>query len=617
MNRGGNPAAESLSPEHRAMLEGSGIAEDVIAARGYRTVRSFQELMLLGFVPHQSNVPGLLVPIYGPDGSISSHQYRPDRPRQNKAGKPVKYETPTGAKNRLDIPPTMRAKLADPGIPLWITEGVKKADVMASRGHLCAALPGVWCWKTKNEHGGSVVIGDLHQIPLKGRTCFVAYDSDAVEKVGVRKAEEGFAAFLRANGANVRIVRVPSGPNREKQGLDDFLVAGGTVEELLERTAEPEAEEVQGLELVRLSDVEAEDVEWLWYPYLPLGKLSLLMGRQGEAKSWVTHAIAAAVTRGWALPGGKSTEPGNVLICTAEDGAGDTLRPRLEALGADLDRVFVFTGFMTLAGGGLNALMREAERLQAKLIVLDPIQAFIGAEVDAHRANEIRPILQGLIGIAQACKCSVLGLGHTTKGAKDGHAVHALLGSTDYTAAARSVLLQGKDPEASRDAEALTIGGLVHVKCNLAPLGPAIGFRIENGEFTWAAECDMTEEMILKGIKGSAMEEAADFLRAELADGPVEQARIKQDAEVAGLSWASVRRAKERLGVASERRGVAGKRGGGGWYWCLDAQDPLKGKIEHVNGAQVQEREDRAEVEHVNTAPMKQQPVLAMVEGEL
>ena len=227
-----------LAPKHLAMLCDSGITADSIRLRGYRTVTESAELLNLGFKEYQARVPCLLVPIHAPGGDIGYH-IRPDNPRLKTNAKPNKYEFPEGWQNRLDVPPAIKIKLADPAVPLWVTEGSKKADSASCKGLCCIALIGVWNFRGKNEKGGSLVIGDFEAVALKGREVVIAFDSDALEKDAVCLAEQRLAGFLAARGAKVRIVRIPPGPNGEKVGLDDYLAAGGSGEELLAHSEGP------------------------------------------------------------------------------------------------------------------------------------------------------------------------------------------------------------------------------------------------------------------------------------------------------------------------------------------------------------------------------------------
>lgn len=226
-----------LSIPHRHMLEvGSGITAGVIAARGYWTATNVDELSPLGFARDQLRVPALVMPLYGVDGGIVSHQIRPDDPRMNDKGKPVKYETPAGSQMRLDICPvdSIREMLQDKRSDLYITEGVKKGDSAAARGLCCIALAGVWNWRGTNESGSSVELADWDKIALKGRRIRIVFDSDVMMKQEVQKALRRLAGMLKRRGATV-IPIVPHRPGHTgKIGLDDFFVLGGTVSELHE-----------------------------------------------------------------------------------------------------------------------------------------------------------------------------------------------------------------------------------------------------------------------------------------------------------------------------------------------------------------------------------------------
>lgn len=252
-----------LSSGHLEALLESGISDSVIEARGYRTVEDPKELIRLGFSEAQAKqVPGLFVPIWGVDGSVVSHQFRPDTPRVVK-DKPVKYETPKGAKNHLDVPPAMRERILDPQVALYVTEGGKKADSAASQGVACVALSGVWNWKGKGDDGRSVPIPDLDSVPLNGREVRIVFDSDAASNDKVRAAESALALELTRRGARVRVLRVPAGPKGEKVGLDDFLAGGGRIEDVPEENREEPREGGRDAASRLLGLVEEDGTE-LW-----------------------------------------------------------------------------------------------------------------------------------------------------------------------------------------------------------------------------------------------------------------------------------------------------------------------------------------------------------------
>lgn len=224
-----------LSQDHSAMLRSSSISDYVIRKRGYRTLDDTDKnrtlLKSLGFSQSQINLPALLIPLHDPTGTIAGCQIRPDNPR-TRDGKPVKYETPSNARNVLDVHPMVTYRISNPGETLWITEGVKKGDALASRGHVAIALSGVWGWIGRNDQGGSSALGSWRDIPLKGRQVRIAFDSDAATNPKVQQAESALAQYLEDKGAHVVVLRVPPGEEGEKQGVDDYLNADGRLESL-------------------------------------------------------------------------------------------------------------------------------------------------------------------------------------------------------------------------------------------------------------------------------------------------------------------------------------------------------------------------------------------------
>jgi Domain of unknown function (DUF3854) len=217
-----------LSERHyRALHVESGIADEKIAARGYRTITNVKELVALDFANKQLRQPGLLLPLHATDGSIPLYVYRPDHPREID-GKILKYEIPKGAGVRLDCPPSCRPFLADPSIPLWITEGQKKADSLASRGACAIALLGVWGFKGRNSFGGTTFLNDWDHIALNDRDVRFTYDSDVMRKTVVRQALERLSEHLQRKGAHVSSVYLPL----DIKGVDDYLVAGHSLDDL-------------------------------------------------------------------------------------------------------------------------------------------------------------------------------------------------------------------------------------------------------------------------------------------------------------------------------------------------------------------------------------------------
>ncbi len=224
---------ELLMTHFRHLTEGSGIKVDVIKERGYRSLLGKSELEKLGFAPSQRHTPGILIPLWGVDGGgIVGYQFRSDSPRLNNKGKPIKYETPRGANNRIDCPPMCQKLLVDPNVPLWITEGVKKGDALASQGECVIELTGIWNWRAKNRIGGITVSSDFDSIALNDRQVYIAFDSDYTTNPSVSQAAKRLAELLKTKKASVSIVLLPPGNNGTKTGVDDFLAGAHTIAEL-------------------------------------------------------------------------------------------------------------------------------------------------------------------------------------------------------------------------------------------------------------------------------------------------------------------------------------------------------------------------------------------------
>ncbi len=218
-----------LQRHYDALRRGSGITDDVIRERGYRSILGKQELADLGFSPAQRRPPGLLLPVWTPDGQNPLYVYRPDLPRSDARGRPLKYEMPAGARVRLDVPPRCRAALGDPSVPLWITEGIKKADALASVGLCAIALLGVWNFKGKNPVGGVALLADFDCLALNGRSVVIVYDSDVSRKPQVHAALDRLVEHLCRKGATVGVISLPDGQDKDgkpvKTGVDDYLLS--------------------------------------------------------------------------------------------------------------------------------------------------------------------------------------------------------------------------------------------------------------------------------------------------------------------------------------------------------------------------------------------------------
>ena len=322
------------------------------------------------------------------------------------------------------------------------------------------------------------------------------------------------------------------------------------------------------LKLINMEQVEVEKIDWLLYPFIPFGKVTIVQGDPGEGKTTMVLQIIAKLTKGEAvLPSGSDEpaleektmdlEPVNVIYQTAEDGLGDTIKPRLLSAGADCSRVMVIDDndqALTM----MDARLEEAIiKTKARLVVLDPIQGFLGAAVDMHRANEIRPLMKRVAVLAEKYHCAIILIGHMNKNS-NGKSSYRGLGSIDFQAAARSVLIVGSikdEPE---------IRVVCHVKSSLAPEGKSIAFRLDKDTgFEWIGEYDISADDLLSGDnRGQKIHEAKEFLKEILVSGSVAQTKVAEEAESRGIKKKTLWNAKKELEIESVKIGNQ-------WFWML------------------------------------------------
>ncbi len=306
-----------------------------------------------------------------------------------------------------------------------------------------------------------------------------------------------------------------------------------------------------------MSEIKPKPVEWLWFPYIPIGKMTIIQGNPGEGKTFLAMVIAAACTNRKALPNMQPMEPCNVIYQTAEDGLEDTIVPRLASVGADLKRVLSIDdrdGLLTLTDGRLEKAIRQNH---AKLLILDPVQAFLGANVDMNRANEVRPVFRQLGEIAERTRCAIVLIGHLNKSSGT-QSTYRGLGSIDLTAVVRSLLFVGK---LKKEPEKRVV---IQEKSSLAPPGASLAFLLDEEQgFRWIGEYDITADELLAGVEKRRMENKEE--RAEkliydlLAEGrKVPNREIEEAGEKIGISARTIRTAKKNLGskLCSEKDGT-------------------------------------------------------------
>ena len=314
------------------------------------------------------------------------------------------------------------------------------------------------------------------------------------------------------------------------------------------------------LRMIKLSEIQTQEVKWLWFPMIPYGKLTIVQGDPGDGKTTLILNIAAKLSKGEGLDENmKPTEPMNIIYQTAEDGLADTVKPRLEMAGADCERIMVIDESEKTLSMIDERLEEAIIKTNAKLLILDPIQAYLGGGMDMNRANEARDMTKKLGALAEKYKCAIVLIGHMNK-ASGNKAAYRGMGSIDFFAVARSVLLVGRvegEPN---------IRAVVQIKNNLAQFGHPKAFELMESGFRWLGDYEITVDEVLGGIapKANKLEQAKQMLR-ELAEtsNVVQSNEIFDMADEQGISKRTLENAKKELGIRA-------KKVNNSWYWELD-----------------------------------------------
>lgn len=449
-----------------------------------------------------------------------------------------------------------------PDLPVFVVEGATDTAAACSLGLVAVGRP--------SATGGADHLASL----LSGR--YVALLGENDDGVG-RTAPYTIANRLAKNCAGVYVVFPPE----EHKDLRAWVAAGATSDDVLDllRYAEPVPKPEPHDDgraspvMLNMADVEATPISWLWTGRVAVGRITLMAGHPGCGKSMATADMAARVSTGIAWPDGTPCPHGRVLLLSAEDDPADTIKPRLVAAGADCARVDVLTAathrqkekLITLADLDIiEAALRQHD--DYSLLVIDPIGSYLGAGVDAHKDNETRAVLAPIAALARELGVAVLVVAHTRKGRSD-RADDAVLGSRAFTGLARCVLHLAEDPDDK--ARKLLLAG----KNNLAKPSAGLAFTIEGDPpaCSWCADpVDMTADDLIErtnsGNRSSALDEACDWLRDAMADGPVPAKVIIERAKADGVAKRTLDRAKDVLGVVSTRLGYSENQA---WVWTL------------------------------------------------
>jgi hypothetical protein len=350
-----------------------------------------------------------------------------------------------------------------------IVEGEKDVHTVESLGLVGTTVPfGAGNWEES-------------YVPyLKGKRVALLPDNDETGKEHM----EQICRALDDVAKTLKIVNLPG--LKERGDISDWVVGKdkkAAREELVQLIKQTQAWSKGEKSLVRVYDVIPKKVEFLWHPYIPIGKVTLMDGDPGVGKSYLTLAIAAGISLGKGLPGW-SDEPGNSLLLSTEDGIEDTVRPRLDTMHADTERIFVNDNYFVFNTQGFLKLEKLIEEAKPRVVFIDPLVSYFGSQLDMNKANETREVMAQLARIATKHQCAIVGIRHLRKDTAKtkGNPIYRGTGSIDILGAARSVLM------VSDDAKDVGRKCVTHIKCNVAAVGPPFDYRLTHGEFYWIVD---------------------------------------------------------------------------------------------------------------------------------
>ncbi len=544
-------------------------------------------------------------------GKVQAHHVRFDTPE----GKEVLWRLPGARKwglagrklATLPLYGSERIKEWSEESLIVVCEGEKATDALLDAGILAVGT----------VTGASSAPGSDALKVLKERRVVLWPDND---RPGAKHMER-VALDLQSIASEVRIFDWSKAPEKGDAEDHPALAGGGSKEafELVEALNDtplwkPGMDFSQRVENIGtlLSEVDPERVEWLWESRIPYGKITIVEGNPGLGKSTLMTDIAARVSRGKAWPDGSKCKAGGVVLLSAEDGLADTIRPRFDAAGGDPTKAVTISTVPDAEGNerqiaipdDLSIIEQVIERVQARLVVIDPLMAFLAENVNSHRDQDVRRALAPLARLAERTSAAIVVVRHLNK-ATGGSAIYRGGGSIGIIGAARSGLLIAEHPEDD------TKRVMASVKNNLAAPASSLVFSLastENGaaRVAWSGQTILDANSLLSAPvdqeEKSALSEAEDFLLDILQDGSVTAKDAEKEAKEAGIEPRTLKRAKQKLKVASEREGTSGQRGGGRWVWRLP--ESVKGAKEKTGPLNSDvDRTDSSDTPYISRIP--------------
>jgi hypothetical protein len=453
---------------------------------------------------------------------------------------------------------------ADPAETIWLPEGEKDVEALVAAGLVATTNPmGAGKWRSNYARF------------FRGRSVVLLPDKDDPGRDHMLKVAQSLVGIASA----IKLFDLPG--LLPKGDVSDWLAAGHTVPELLEEIEKaPSWRPVSELPGVLISDVQPEQVQWLWSGHVALGKLTVLTGDPGLGKSTLMLDISARLSTGDAMPDDTPCAAGGVVVLTAEDGLADTVRPRLEAAGANLDQIIAIPHIKTADGeravvlpDDIGYVETAINRVNAKLVIIDPLTAYLNGRVNIWSDQQVRLALAPLSQMAERSGAAVVVIAHLNKAEDRKNALYRCGGSIALPAAARSVLLVAAEPEVPEHRV------LACLKQNLATKGPSLVFRLvaekDVARILWLGKSDRTADQLLSSEamhrrRPPTLQKATDFLLQLLAGGPVESSNVERAAEAKGIAQRTLGRAKQELGVVAHRLGFGTE---GKWLCALPSDN--------------------------------------------